>query len=489
MCMLSFGSYFVYDNPAALQRNMINDLDIDYSTFMLQYSLYSWPNVILSLLGGFLIDRVFGIRLGTVVFSAFVCAGQVVYAIGCQFGSIYVMLAGRFIFGLGGENLAVAQNAYVVSWFKGAELNMVFGLLLSVSRVGSTVNMNTLGQIYDALKKAHIKPPYVRLAICLWIGFGWCLISLACAVALGFFDRRAEKILKKKEGKVGEVIRIKDVFYFPLSLWIVFFVCVFYYVTVFPFIGLAVVFYEDKWLLSAATANLSNSLVYIISAVASPLLGLMVDFIGFNVFWVILGTVLTLICHVLLGFTLTPPVAVSILMGLSYSLLACGLWPMVSYIVPEHHLGTAYGIMQAVQNLGLAVVSYVAGFIVDAKGYLVYEVFNCALLCVALMLGIILYVLDSAKGSNINISAKKRKALAKKEEEEATSGSDNVSNEDEKVPINTDAYKVKPAPYESPIEPRSSAQIRMRYMSRMSSHWFANNPSLSHSGTHVGVLK
>ena len=50
---------------------------------------------------------------------------------------------------------------------------------------------------------------------------------------------------------------------------------------------------------------------------------------------------------------------------------------------------------------------------------------------VALMLGIILYVLDSAKGSNINISAKKRKALAKKEEEEATSGSDNVSNEDE----------------------------------------------------------
>ena len=56
------GSYFVYDNPAALQRNMINDLNIDYSKFMLQYSLYSWPNVVLSLLGGYLIDRVFGIR-------------------------------------------------------------------------------------------------------------------------------------------------------------------------------------------------------------------------------------------------------------------------------------------------------------------------------------------------------------------------------------------------------------------------------------------
>ena len=38
---------------------------------------------------------------------------------------------------LGGENLAVAQNAYAVIWFKGKELNMVFGMLLSISRLVS----------------------------------------------------------------------------------------------------------------------------------------------------------------------------------------------------------------------------------------------------------------------------------------------------------------------------------------------------------------
>ena len=38
---------------------------------------------------------------------------------------------------MGGESLAVAQNTYAVSWFKGAELNMVFGLQLSFSRVVS----------------------------------------------------------------------------------------------------------------------------------------------------------------------------------------------------------------------------------------------------------------------------------------------------------------------------------------------------------------
>ena len=37
--------------------------------------------------------------------------------------------------------------------------------------------------------------------------------------------------------------------------------------------------------------------------------------------------------------------------------------------------------MQAVQNLGLAVISLVAGLIVDSKGYLVLEVFFMVWLC------------------------------------------------------------------------------------------------------------
>jgi hypothetical protein len=48
---------------------------------------------------------------------------------------------------LGGENLAVAQNTYAVLWFKGKELNMVFGLLLSVSRLVSMVTTPSLNSL------------------------------------------------------------------------------------------------------------------------------------------------------------------------------------------------------------------------------------------------------------------------------------------------------------------------------------------------------
>ena len=37
------------------------------------------------------------------------------------------------------------------------------------------------------------------------------------------------------------------------------------------------------------------------------------------------------------------PYIAIVLMGLAYSLLACALWPLVAFIVPEHQLGTAYG--------------------------------------------------------------------------------------------------------------------------------------------------
>ena len=52
-------------------------MGVSVTKYALLYSLYSWPNVILSVFGGYLLDRVFGVRLGTVIFSAFVCLGQV----------------------------------------------------------------------------------------------------------------------------------------------------------------------------------------------------------------------------------------------------------------------------------------------------------------------------------------------------------------------------------------------------------------------------
>lgn len=409
MCMLGFGSYFCYDNPAALQDHFKKDLSISTATFTAFYSWYSWPNVVLCFLGGYLIDRVFGIRIGALVFGGMVFVGQIIFAIGALKNKIWLMDAGRFIFGIGGESLAVAQNTYAVTWFFGKELNLVFGLQLSIARLGSTVNLIVMGPIYDWI--GQTKSGYDCLGTALLVASLTCVFSLVCASILGLLDIRRTRIVGKEEVKAGDEIKLTDALKFPLTLWLVFIICVCFYCSVFPFISLGKVFFISKFDFSPVTANTADSIVYLMSAFASPLCGFLIDMSGFNTLWVngaILGTIGA---HFLMAFTNLNPFVPMVLMGISYSLLAASLWPMVSLIVPKHQLGTAYGLMQSVQNLGLALISLLTGYIVDEAGYFVLEVFFLGSLCLALMGGVILFFVDQYQGGILGVSKKRRQEL------------------------------------------------------------------------------
>lgn len=81
------------------------------------------------------------------------------------------------------------------------------------------------------------------------------------------------------------------------------------------------------------------SLVYIISAVASPVCGFVVDKTGKNLFWVILGTLITIGCHSLLAFTkLTPYVAmVSICKIMSWVIDSTWIWCLASDSRVSHY--------------------------------------------------------------------------------------------------------------------------------------------------------
>lgn len=66
--------------------------------------------------------------------------------------------------------MAVAQNNYAVLWFKGKELNMVFGFQISFARVGSTVNFIVMEPLYRYIKNQINVPNYQSLSIALLVG-------------------------------------------------------------------------------------------------------------------------------------------------------------------------------------------------------------------------------------------------------------------------------------------------------------------------------
>ncbi|OXU19611.1 hypothetical protein TSAR_005778 [Trichomalopsis sarcophagae] len=409
MCLLGFGSYFCYDNPAALQDTFKTDLNMPTKKFVLLYSIYSWPNVILCFIGGFLLDSVFGIRWGTIIYMALTLVGQLIFAMGAYANTFWLMMVGRFVFGIGAESLAVAQNSYAVLWFKGKELNMVFGLQMSFARVGSTVNFLVMENIYAYVSKTLGYTGPQCIGAVLFLAALTCVGSMLCALFLGLMDSHAEKVLRRNEGQEPEIVRLTDVKDFKSVFWLVAWICVAYYIAIFPFISLGKVYFIRKYEFEPAVANTVNSLVYSISAFASPLFGILVDKTGKNVLWVIISIIGSLFAHGLLAFTYVSPYVCMVILGLSYSMLASSLWPLIALVIPEHQLGTAYGIAQALQNLGLAVTSIVCGIIVDTHGYFMLEMFFLAWLWISLITAVVIWISDSnTTGGFLNMSPKQR---------------------------------------------------------------------------------
>ena len=169
------GNYYCYDNPEALSEQLKKEFaDTKYgdkwqSWFALFYSVYSFPNIILPFFGGYLVDKLGVIKM-LVIFNVFLVGGQCIFALGGALKSIPVMLAGRVVFGFGGENLTVAQSALMAGWFKNKELAFALGVCLSLSRLGSVAN-NFLSPL---LWEHH------RMA--LWGGAIICGGSLACTL-------------------------------------------------------------------------------------------------------------------------------------------------------------------------------------------------------------------------------------------------------------------------------------------------------------------
>ena len=54
-----------------------------------------------------------------------------------------------------------------------------------------------------------------------------------------------------------------------------------------------------------------------------------------------------------------------VLLGIAFSLVPASMWPSMVKLVPEKQIGTAYGLMYSIQNLGLWGFPLLAGLILD----------------------------------------------------------------------------------------------------------------------------
>jgi MFS family permease len=98
----------------------------------------------------------------------------------------------------------------------------------------------------------------------------------------------------------------------------------------------------------------------------TPLFGALVDYKGKATTWMMIGSFIVLLSHLIFGFA--PNLAIFgfisfALLGIGYSLVPAAMWQSVPKIIPENKLGTAYSLLYWVQNMGMWLVPIVIGSI------------------------------------------------------------------------------------------------------------------------------
>ena len=194
--LMLFGSYFAYDSVAAISQLLINQAGYTATQVGMMDSLYSWPNILGTvLIAGFLIDR-FGTRVMSFILSGLVVLGAVIVAIAPSF---IVLLIGRAVLGSGAEAMIVCQSVILAKWFKGKELALSFGLALTFMRLGSFASLNL---------ETWIANNYGGISAAFWFAAFMCIFSLIFVVYYVVMEKAAEGKVKLAEPPAGDKVTV-----------------------------------------------------------------------------------------------------------------------------------------------------------------------------------------------------------------------------------------------------------------------------------------
>jgi len=396
-----FGNYYVYDCIAPVADVLARQLGFSNSNIGLLQAIYSIPNVFMVLIGGYIVDRL-GTRKSLLLFGTICLIGSaitcypdnetikrivvalvnasvpVIRILGhipllsrvdaihdlamlqgvqtAQGAMVASMASGRLVFGLGAESLIVAVTTAVAKWFRGKELSFAFGINLMIARAGTWLAQNSPTWAHSAYDDW-------RSPLLISVGFG----SLCVVGALFYWilESYAEMRMDlKHQGSTDKVI-FSDIFHFGVSYWYIVALCVVFYSAIFPFETFAIKFFIEA---RGTSRELGGFLVSILTAstmFGTPLFGLFADRFGRRATLMMLGSTLLIPVYLMLAYTNISPYVPMAMMGVAFSLVPALMWPSVAYIVDQSKLGTAYGLMTMIQNIGLAGLNLLVGWAND----------------------------------------------------------------------------------------------------------------------------
>jgi len=382
LVLASFGmatNYYFYDALAPLADLIRMNLGFSSSEYGFFVSAYSIPNVFLAMavLGGIILDRI-GIRVTGFSFIFLMAAGGTITAYGASdyflsggFGynfmnsfltsyspALKMMSLGFFVFGLGAETSIVVLSKVIVKWFKGKELALALGLNLAIGRLGAALAFTLSPRLV-----------YPEWTTAIWFGALLLWLGLIAFVVYMLMDIKIDRQVKIDISDPEDEFRWKDLKDLVTNRSVIYItmLCVTFYSAVFPFLKFAPDLLMNKFAMPRVLAGDVTSYLMYGTILLTPLFGWVTDNRGKSATLMYLGSALLIIAHLMFALTYIEPRIPIVLLGIAFSLVPAAMWPAVTKIVRESKLGTAYGFMFSVQNIGLWVFPLLIGLVLDAS--------------------------------------------------------------------------------------------------------------------------
>ncbi|MDD5963331.1 MAG: MFS transporter [bacterium] len=372
-----FGSYYFDDMFSTVSQIFQEPGNLELGWDSANFGLYAGGYSFLCVFGGLIICGIlldkYGVRIVGSIFVGLMLLGSaiVTVAISTKMApatSLSIAYIGCMIFGLGSEIAGVAVTRSIAKWFKGKSMAFAMGLQLSIARLGTGLAMLIAPYLVVANAEGYYplsatnRPALVGLSL-IFIG----TILWAIFIAMDAkYDRQLGVVSQRGEQKEEDKFKFSDIIAViknPRFIMIAL-LCVFFYCCVISFKKFGTTIIIPRFGMDAEAAATMVASIAFFPVIFTPLFGALVDKVGKATSWMILGSVIVFLAHIIIGFAPASDAwgYLSIcFLGIGYSLVPSAMWPSVPKIIPEKNLGTAYSMIYFIQNLGMLTVPIFAG--------------------------------------------------------------------------------------------------------------------------------
>jgi len=313
-----------------LVPSLVSEIGLTHTQIGVLMGLFTLPGIFLAIPGGRVSD-VIGPRNVALWSLALLTVGAFLM-LPLHPGFLYV---GRLCSGIGGAVLVVVAPQIIARTFHGRELGLAMGIFNTAVPIGTIVAFNLLGFFAGRF----------GIPVVIMLTGSFSLVSMTA-----FFLTYAEPQQSPTEAQTAGSKTLKGL---GGSIWLISLVWVLFNISILAYFTYAIDHFTGGGM-DGSAARFISSLPMLLSIFLTPLAGFAMHRYGLRWSLPLVGCVIASAAILLI---LTPDKSMiivwSILLGIGISMVPPAVFTIVGEVVPPSRVGTGYGLMTTIFNLGV----------------------------------------------------------------------------------------------------------------------------------------